>query len=174
MAGDKLAEFEKTIVPHLKAAYNLARWLTRNPNEAEDLVQESYLKAFRFFDGFEGGDGRAWVMAIVRNTCFTWLRRNKANAIGDVFDEQLHSDFDHSVTAEESLLERVDLECLLGCIEVLPLEYREAVVMRELQELSYKQIAEITCVPIGTVMSRLSRGRKRLEECVTKKAGGKL
>ncbi len=173
MAGSRLAEFEEAIIPHLGAAYDLARWLTRNSHEAEDVVQESYLKAFRFFDGFHGGDGKAWLMAIVRNTCFTLLQKNKVNAASDVFDERLHSDAARVVDAEEALIERVGLESLRGCIEVLPAEYREVVVMREIQELSYKQIAEITCVPVGTVMSRLSRGRKRLEECVTRQSGGR-
>jgi RNA polymerase sigma-70 factor (ECF subfamily) len=174
MVDVKTAEFEKTIVPHLSAAYNLARWLTHDAGQAEDLVQEAFLKAFRFFDGFQGGDGRAWIMAIVRNTCFTWLQKNKVKASRDVFDERLHSEQQLTVDAEESLIEEVALKTLRGCIEVLPAEYREAVVMRELQEFSYKQISEITCVPVGTVMSRLSRGRKRLEECVTRKAGGKV
>ncbi len=175
MAQSRAAEFENAIVPHLSAAFHLARWLTRDSGQAEDLVQESYLKAFRFFDSFQGGDGRAWIMAIVRNTCFTWLQKNKAQAAsGDAFDERLHSDRQLTVTVEESLMEKADLDTLRGCIEVLPLEYREAIVMRELQEFSYKQISEITSVPVGTVMSRLSRARKRLEDCVTRKAGGKL
>jgi RNA polymerase sigma-70 factor (ECF subfamily) len=172
MGGAKLAEFEQIIIPHLNAAYNLARWITRNAHEAEDLVQESYLKAFRFFDGFQGGDGRAWLLAIVRNTCLTWLRRNKSGAPSNVFDERLHSGSGEGGDVEAELVKQVDLESLRGCIETLPLEYREVLVMREIQELSYKEIAEIACVPVGTVMSRLSRGRKRLEECVTKRVGG--
>jgi RNA polymerase sigma-70 factor (ECF subfamily) len=173
MAGTKLAEFEQTIVPHLNAAYNLARWITRNQHDAEDLVQEAYLKAFRFFDGFQGGDGRAWLLAIVRNTCLTWLRKNKGGASNSVFDERLHSAPLESADAEEVLVKQVDLDSLRGCIELLPVEYREVLVMREIQELSYKEIAEIACVPVGTIMSRLSRGRKRLEECVNKRAGGR-
>jgi RNA polymerase sigma factor (sigma-70 family) len=161
----KLALFEQTVIPHISAAYNLARWLTRNGNDAEDLVQEAYLRAFRSFDTFQGQDGRAWLLAVVRNTCFTWLRK-KAGQPTVEFDEQMHSAADESPNAESVLLNQAALGSLQDCLEALPLEFREAIVLRELEELSYKEIADIAGVPIGTVMSRLARARKRLQECL--------
>ena len=156
--------FEQTVMPHLNAAYNLARWLTRNGDDAEDLVQEAYLRAFRSFDTFQGQDGRAWVLSIVRNACFTWLRK-KGNRLTTEFDEQMHSAADQSPNAESVLLNQAALGSLHDCLEALPLEFREAIVLRELEELSYKEISGIVRVPVGTVMSRIARGRKRLQEC---------
>jgi RNA polymerase sigma-70 factor, ECF subfamily len=164
----RLTLFEETILPHLKSAHNLARWLTRNEDDAQDVVQEAYLRAFRFFDGFKGGDGKAWLLAVVRNTCLTWRRRQK-NTLTDVaFDETTHAS-DRAVTVEAGLVEAANLAPLRNCIESLPQEYREVIIMRELEELSYREIAEIAAIPIGTVMSRLARARKRLEECVRSK-----
>ena len=157
--------FEQTVMPHLNAAYNLARWLTRNGDDAEDLVQEAYLRAFRSFDTFQGQDGRAWLLAVVRNTCFTWLRK-KGNQPTAEFDEQMHSAADQSPNAESVLLNQAALGSLHGCLETLPLEFREAIVLRELEELSYKEISDIARVPVGTVMSRIARGRKRLQQCL--------
>jgi RNA polymerase sigma-70 factor (ECF subfamily) len=165
----KLALFEENVIPHLNAAYNLARWLTRNGQDAEDLVQEAYLRAFRSFDTFQGadsGDGRAWLLTVVRNTCFTWLKK-RGNQPALEFDEQMHSAADESPNAESILLNRADLGSLQGCLEALPAEFREAIVLRELEELSYKEISEIARVPVGTVMSRLARARKRLQQCLT-------
>ncbi len=162
----KLALFEETILPHLNSAYNLARWLTRNDYDAQDVVQEAYLRAFRFFDGFKGGDGKAWLLAIVRNTCLTWRRREKGNITAVPFDETAHGS-NRGANAEASLVEEAGLGTLRNCIESLPPEYREVIIMRELEELSYREIADTASVPIGTVMSRLARARKRLEECVT-------
>jgi RNA polymerase sigma-70 factor (ECF subfamily) len=161
----KLALFEQTIVPHLNAAYNLARWLTRNAHDAEDLVQDAYLRAFRSFETFEGQDGRAWLLAIVRNTCFTWLRKKGVQPAIE-FDEQLHTAADPSPDAESVILNQAALGSLNGCLEELPPEFREVIVLRELEELSYKEISEIARVPVGTVMSRLARARKRLQQCV--------
>src|SRR5712692_2022605 len=167
MSGStKLALFEETILPHLNAAYNLARWLTRNEDDAQDVVQEAYLRAFRFFDGFRGGDGKAWLLAVVRNTCLTWRRRERGNVIAVPFDETAHGS-EGAANAEAGLVEDARLGTLRNCIESLPVEYREVIVMRELEELSYREIADTASVPIGTVMSRLARARKRLEECVT-------
>ena len=168
----KLRLFEEVILPHLNAAYNLARWLTRNEQDAQDVVQEAYLRAFRFFDGYHGGDGRSWVLEIVRNTCFTWLRREKRNVTTAVFDEAAHTlraSGVHGLNQEEALVEAAKRTILRDCIEGLPDEFREVIVMRELEEMSYRQIAEATRLAAGTVMSRLSRARKRLEEC----AGGR-
>lgn len=161
----KLALFERTVIPHLNAAYNLARWLTRNGPDAEDLVQEACLRAFRSFDTFQGRDGRAWLLAVVRNTCFTWLKKRSGQpAVG--FDEQVHSSAAPSADAESVLLNQAALGSLQDCLEALPLEFREAIVLRELEELSYKEISDIAGVPVGTVMSRLARARKRLQQCL--------
>jgi RNA polymerase sigma factor (sigma-70 family) len=157
--------FEQTVMPHLNAAYNLARWLTRNGDDAEDLVQEAYLRAFRSFDTFQGQDGRAWLLAVVRNTCFTWLRK-KGNQPTTEFDEQTRSAADQSPNAESVLLNQAALGSLHDCLEALPLEFREAIILRELEELSYKEISGIARVPVGTVMSRIARGRKRLQQCL--------
>jgi RNA polymerase sigma factor (sigma-70 family) len=161
----KLSLFEQRVIPHLNAAYNLARWLTRNEHDAEDLVQEAYLRAFRSFDQFQGEDGRAWLLAVVRNTCFTWLKK-KGDQPPIEFDEQMHSAAGQSLNAESVLLNQAALGSLNECLEALPLEFREAIVLRELEELSYKEISDIARVPIGTVMSRLARARKRLQECL--------
>jgi RNA polymerase sigma factor (sigma-70 family) len=161
----KLVLFEQSIIPHLNAAYNLARWLTRNSHDAEDLVQEAYLRAFRSFETFQGQDGRAWLLAVVRNTCFTWLKK-KGDQPAVEFDEQVHGSADASPNAESVLLNEAALGSLQGCLEALPPEFREVIVLRELEELPYKEISDIVRVPIGTVMSRLARGRKRLQECL--------
>ena len=168
----KLALFEQTIVPHMNAAYNIALWLTRNAHDAEDVVQEAYLRAFRFFGGFNGNDGKAWLLTIVRNTCLTWLRRGQANGQAVTFDEQTHSPDRERTNPEVMLLGKSDLLRLRECVEALPLDYREIVVLRELEELSYREIADIAGIPLGTVMSRLSRGRKRLEDCVAARTNG--
>jgi RNA polymerase sigma factor (sigma-70 family) len=161
----KLALFEEHVIPHLNAAYNLARWLMRNDHDAEDLVQEAYLRAFRSFDTFQGQDGRAWLLAVVRNTCFTWLRK-KGDQSTVEFDEQMHGAADESPNAESVLLSQAALGSLQDCLEALPLEFREVIVLRELEELSYKEISGIARVPVGTVMSRLARARKRLQQCL--------
>jgi len=166
----KMKHFEESILPHLDAAYNLARWLTRNEHDAQDVVQESYLRAFRFFDGYRGGDGKSWLLAVVRNTCITWLRREKRDLTSEPFDELTHSSNHQAASQEEKLVDTSRMTALRNCIEKLPLDFREVIVMRELEEMSYRQISEISSLPVGTVMSRLSRARKRLEEC----AGSKM
>ncbi len=163
-AQGELSRFEQTVLPHLDAAYNLSRWLTRDEHDAEDVVQEACLRAFRFIDGFHGGDGRAWLLTIVRHTCFTWLRKNRAHEVATVDDEL--DQFESGAGPEERLLQNVDREALRKAIEELPVEFREVIVLRELEELSYKEIAGITGVPLGTVMSRLARARKRLQQCL--------
>lgn len=164
---NRLELFEETIVPHMNAAYNLARWLT-NRDAADDLVQEAYLRAFRFFDSFDGRDGRAWVLAVVRNTCLTWLGRGGLAPVV-AFDEKVHGAAGKHENAEAHLIASAKIGALRDCVQSLPAEYREVIVMRELEEMSYRQIAEVTRVPIGTVMSRLSRGRVRLLDCMEAK-----
>lgn len=161
---DNLARFEQTVLTHLDAAHNLARWLVRQQEDAEDLVQESYMRAFKSFEGFRGGDGRAWILTIVRNTCYTWLRRGQSNQLTTSFDEETHSPETDAANPEALLLVRADREQLTKAIEDLPVEFRETLVLRELEGLSYKEIADIADVPLGTVMSRLARARRMLEK----------
>lgn len=161
----RLRLFEEIILPHLNSAFNLARWMTRNDQDAQDVVQESYLRAFRFFDSYRGGDGKSWLLEVVRNTCFTFQRREMRKSTVVVFDEAAHTPSVKQPNAEEALVEAGNRQILRRCIEGLPEPFREVLVMRELEEMSYGQIAEVAGVPPGTVMSRLSRARKRLEEC---------
>ena len=162
----RLEWFEEIVVPHLNAAYNLARWLMRNDDDAQDAVQEASLRAYRFFDGYRGGDPKSWLLAIVRNTCMTWRRRTQRGLSTVVFDETIHGAA-HESSAEELLVDAGRRSALRDCIEGLPVDYREVLILREFEEMSYKQIAETAGLPIGTVMSRLARARQRLEECVS-------
>jgi RNA polymerase sigma-70 factor (ECF subfamily) len=164
------ARFQEFILPHLDAAYNLARWLVRNGTDAEDLVQEAYLRAWKGFSGFRGGDGRGWLLTIVRNTCYTWLRANRRHELAVEFDEQVHSGDVATPEAERVLVESAGRETLEKALQELPAEFREVIVLRELEELSYKEISEIAGVPVGTVMSRLARARARLQHCLTPQA----
>jgi RNA polymerase sigma factor (sigma-70 family) len=163
--------FEEIALPHLQAAYNLARWLVRNDHDAEDVVQEAYLRAFKFVGGYRGGDTRTWLLTIVRNTCYTWLQRNRARELTDSIDEtpdEVALDFSNP---ELRLVQDVDAQMVREALAELPLEFREVMVMRELEELSYKEIATIADLPIGTVMSRLARGRKRLHSLLATRMG---
>jgi RNA polymerase sigma factor (sigma-70 family) len=165
--SDKFSRFERAILPHLDAAYNLARWLMRNEDEAADAVQEACLRALRFIGGFRGGDGRVWLLAIVRNTCYSRLKRGTIRENETEFDDEIHS-LEIETANPETLLERSrDNEAVRQALEELPEELREIVVMRELDGMAYKEIAEIAGVPIGTVMSRLARARKRLQRMLT-------
>ncbi|HLY16788.1 MAG TPA: sigma-70 family RNA polymerase sigma factor [Bryobacteraceae bacterium] len=163
--------FEQIFLPHLDAAYNLAHWLTRNEHDAEDIVQEAYLRAFRYFDSFRGTDGKAWLLAVVRNTCLTWRSREYGMA-KIPFDEEVHHDSANLPTTGSQLATEGNLASLRDCMESLPAEFRGVLVMRELEELPYKDIAEVTGLPIGTVMSRLSRARQRLQDCVAGRTKG--
>ena len=154
--------FEQAVLPHLDAAYNLARWLTRNDHDAEDVAQEACLRAMRFFDGFRGGSVRSWLLTIVRNTYLTSLQKSRAKEMAPLEDD-VESD---AANPEEQLIDRVDGQTLRQALDALPAEYREVIVLRELEELSYKEIADIAGIPIGTVMSRLARARRRLQESV--------
>jgi RNA polymerase sigma factor (sigma-70 family) len=161
---DKQARFEQAVLPHLDAAYNLARWLTRNDHDAQDVVQEAYLRAFRFWEGYHGGDARAWLLAIVRNTCFTWMQQNRAPGAMTTFDEEVHSEESDAATPETLLLQSADQALVRQALEELPVHFREVLVLRELEGLSYKEIADVAGIPLGTVMSSLARARKRLRE----------
>jgi len=152
------------MLPHLDAAHNLARWLTGNGQDAEDVVQDSYLRALTYFDSFYGEDGRAWLLAIVRHTCYAWLRKNRPWAEASEADEKLALAVDGSPSPEALALRNAGREEIQQSLAELPAEFREVLVLREMEGMSYKQIAHITDTPIGTVMSRLARGRKRLHE----------
>jgi len=161
------SRFESVVLPHLDAAYALARWLTRNDADAADVVQEAALRAFRYFDTYREGDAKSWMLRIVRRTCYSWLERNRPGDVlpldeEEVLDEEVLS-ARGAVSNTESLLQnRSDLRRLDVLIEALPAPLREVIVLRELQELGYREIGEIIGVPIGTVMSRLHRARSAL------------
>ena len=160
------------LLPHLDAAYNLARWLMRNEHDAEDAVQEAYLKAFRRQGGFRGDDGRAWLLAIVRNTCYNRLKQSGVRD-DSAFDERIHSAGHSNTNPETSLIEKENADLVREALAELPLEYREVLVLRALEELSYLEIASITRIPLGTVVLRLSRVRKRLQLSLLNLAAGR-
>jgi len=160
----ELARFEQEMVPHLAAAYNLARWLTGNGHDAEDIVQESYLRALKFFGGFRGQNSRPWLLAIVRNTYYTWRHRNLSSELTTELDEQIHGVDSGASNPETILLAGAQGELVRNALAQLPAEFREAVVLREMEGMSYKEIAEVAGIPVGTVMSRLARARNRLQQ----------
>ena len=162
----ELVRFEEVVLPHLGAAYNLARWITGNQQDAEDVVQESYLRALKFFSGFRGENGRPWLLTIVRNTCFTWLRQNRFSELTEL-DEQVHSREREPRNPESILLAAAHSETVRKAIEALPPEFREVIILREMEDLSYKEISVIASIPVGTVMSRLARARSRLQELLS-------
>jgi RNA polymerase sigma factor (sigma-70 family) len=167
LGPDKFSRFERAILPHLDAAYNLARWLMRDENEAADVVQDACLRALRFIGGFRGGDGRSWLLAIVRNTCYSRLKRSAARENETEFDDEIHSSENETANPEVLVERSRDSETLRHALEELPEGFREIIVMRELEGMEYKEIAEVAGVPIGTVMSRLARARKRLQRALT-------
>jgi RNA polymerase sigma factor (sigma-70 family) len=156
--------FEHVVLPHLNAAYNLARWLVRNPHDAEDVVQEACLRAVRFFGGYQEGNARAWLLRIVRNTAYTFLGKKRPSELAEEFDETIHVGEPLQPDAEATLLQSVESRMLQEALEGLPVRFREAIILRELEGLSYKEIAEVMGIPIGTVMSSLARGRTQLRE----------
>ena len=162
--------FEQLVLPHVDAAFNLARWLLRGRSDAEDVAQEALLRACRFFGGFNGGDARAWLLQIVRNTCYTWLEKNRPMELSMEFDEELHQQT--SATPETLAIIADDRKRLTLALETLPPRFREVLVLRELEGCSYKEIATITSIPIGTVMSSLSRARRQLYSALTNSSQG--
>ena len=161
---EERARFEWVLLSYLDAAYNLARWLTRDAHDAEDVVQNAYLRAVKSFGGFHGGDGRAWLLAIVRNACYTWLQAKRGRASEAAFDETRHGAAAADESPEHLLLRQEDRQWVRRAVEALPVELREVVVLRELEGLSYKEIAAVADIPLGTVMSRLARARERLQQ----------
>ena len=165
------ARFEATILPHLDAAYNLARWLTGNENDARDMVQEASMRAFKFFGGFRGGDPRAWLLRIVRNTVYTWLQRRRTGERVFEDEDQIEMLEDVSVNPGQLLERNATIELVRAAIAQLAPEFREAIVLREMEGFSYKEIADVAGVRIGTVMSRLARGRRELQRILAKEQG---
>src|SRR5262249_4357597 len=145
---DGLRRFEEAVLPHLDAAYDLARWLTRSDGDAEDVVQTACLRALQFFAGFRGANPRAWLLALGRNAFYTWLAQHRAHELAAPFDEELHAEEAAQHDIEADLLLRADRHLLRQALEALPVAYREAIVLRELEGLSYREIAEIAGVPI--------------------------
>jgi len=158
--------FEQTILPHLDAAYNLARWLTGNDHDAKDVAQEALLRAVKFFGSFRGANARAWLLTIVRNTGYTWLKQNRNLHLIDEFDEELHALEDPGRQPDVLVGRTANLEVLRQAIGQLPIEFREIIILRELEGMAYKDIAEVAGIPIGTVMSRLARARKQLQHAL--------
>lgn len=156
--------FEQALLPHLGAAYNLARWLTHDDHDAEDLVQAAYLRALKSFGGFHGANGRAWLLRIVRNACYTWLEQKRARGPVTAFDEETHGIESRATDPGERLVREEDRQSVRRIVQELPLELREVLVLRELEGLSYKEIAALAEIPLGTVMSRLARARERLQQ----------
>jgi RNA polymerase sigma factor (sigma-70 family) len=167
---DKLRRFEERISPHFNSAYNLAKWLTRSREDAEDVVQEAFLRAFSAFDSFRGDDAqnaKAWLLTIVRNTSMTWLKRNRNAGTTLGFEEGLDDPREGSPDPEEILLISCDREEVRQALAQLPVDFREAIVLREMEGLSYREISATIGVPLGTVMSRLSRGRDWLRRILS-------
>jgi RNA polymerase sigma-70 factor (ECF subfamily) len=166
-ADHNVWNFEKEVLPHLDAAYNLARWLSCNEQDAEDIVQDAYVRAFRFFPAFRGGNARGWILRIVRNTCYTWLRKNRPMQSATEFDENLFGPDPRTLNPEEALLQNANDKMLRHAMEALPLKLRDVLILRELEGMSYKEIAEVTGMPPGTIMSRLSRARAGLRRSLS-------
>jgi RNA polymerase sigma-70 factor, ECF subfamily len=159
--NEQKAQFERLVLPHLDAAYNLARWLAGNDHDAKDIAQDACVRAFRFVGGCRASDGHAWLLTIVRNTAYSWLKKNRSRPLVSIEDDEFAEIEDQSSAAGS--FHSADTDALRAALEALPLEFREALVLRELEGLSYKEIADIADVPIGTVMSRLARARRQLQ-----------
>jgi len=167
----ELASFEAMMLPHMDAAHNLARWLLRNEQDAQDVVQEAYLRAFKSFGGFHGSNGRAWLLTIVRNTSYTLLKKNRAADLTTTFDEEIHA-VDHESVSPATILEHAeDAELIKNAMDDLPAEFREILTLRHQESLSYNEIGEMLKIPIGTVMSRLARARGKLKEYLAARIG---
>jgi RNA polymerase sigma-70 factor (ECF subfamily) len=161
--------FEQVALPHLDAAYNLARWLTRNDHDAQDVVQEACLRALRYFETFRGEQARPWLLQIVRHTCYSWLQQNRAGEPISLDDELSREPEPAAPAADEPLaivLRKADRAQINRAIAALPVPYREVLVLRELEDLAYKDIARIAEIPVGTVMSRLSRARALMQQAL--------
>lgn len=162
MAQQDVQRFERIILPHLDDAYTLARYLLRDEHDAQDVVQDAVLRALRFFDGYRGGDARAWLLAIVRNCCLTWQRQYSVDRSTVPFSDEVAASMIDSRSTDAVAIEASDRDAVNRAVAALPMEFREVIVLREVDGLSYKEISDVVGAPIGTVMSRLARARKRL------------
>ena len=170
----ELASFEEMMLPHMDAAHNLAKWLLRNEQDAQDVVQEAYLRAFKSFGGFHGCNGRAWLLTIVRNTSYTLLKKNQAVDLTTTFDEELHASGQEPVSPETILERSEDAALIREAMDELPAEFREILTLRHQEGLSYKEIADVAQIPPGTVMSRLARARGKLKEYLATRIGKEI
>jgi RNA polymerase sigma-70 factor (ECF subfamily) len=161
-------QFEATVMRHMDAAYNLALWLARNDADAQDVVQEASLRAFRFFDRFDGRDARAWFLTIVRNSFYSWLRKNRPDELAEPLDPETCDVASDAPPPDVEVLRNITRDQLWKAMGELQVEIRETLVLREFEELSYREISDLTGAPIGTVMSRLSRGRRQLQKILGK------
>jgi RNA polymerase sigma-70 factor (ECF subfamily) len=172
MGRDPAARFEALMLPYLDSAYNLARWLSGSPADADDIVQEAFLRALRYFDGYTGDTPRAWLLAIVRNTWFTEWKKRAQHGVTATFDEEIHADAqplwsdEHDGDPETLAVRHDEIELVHQALAALTVEYREVLVLRELEDMSYREVAAVTGLPVGTVMSRLSRARALLAAAV--------
>ena len=169
--NEDLRSFEALMLPHLDAAHNLAKWLLRNEQDAQDVVQEAYLRAFKSFGGFRGANGRAWLLTIVRNTSYTLLKRNKTSDLTTPFDEKIHGARGEAHSPVTLVERSEDADLVKQAMDELPEEFREILVLRHQEGLSYKEIADIAQIPQGTVMSRLARARSKLKEFLNARSG---
>jgi RNA polymerase sigma factor (sigma-70 family) len=172
--GSELASFETLMLPHLDAAYNLARWLLRNEEDARDVVQDAYLRAFRSFAGFHGSNGRPWLLTIVRNTAYTLIKKNQSSHATTTFDEEQYLVDHESVSPATQLEQNEESRLVREAISRLPDEFREILVLRHLEGLSYKEIADVAQLAPGTVMSRLARARVKLKEFLKSRSGKEI
>ena len=168
---EDLRSFEALMLPHLDAAHNLAKWLLRNEQDAQDVVQEAYLRAFKSFAGFHGSNGRAWLLKVVRNTSYTLLKKNRAVDITTTFDEEIHASGHNSASPATILEHAEDAELIRKAMEELPVDSREILTLRHQEGLSYKEIADVAQILPGTVMSRLARARAKLSEYLAAQIG---
>ena len=168
---EDLRSFEALMLPHLDAAHNLAKWLLRNEQDAQDVVQEAYLRAFKSFAGFHGSNGRAWLLKVVRNTSYTLLKKNRAVDITTTFDEEIHASGHDSASPATILEHAEDAELIRKAMEELPVDSREILTLRHQEGLSYKEIADVAQILPGTVMSRLVRARAKLSEYLAAQIG---
>ncbi|HJP84401.1 MAG TPA: sigma-70 family RNA polymerase sigma factor [Gemmatimonadaceae bacterium] len=162
MAQAQVELFERLVMPHLDDAYTLARYLLHDEHDAQDVVQEAVLRALRHIDGFRHGDPRAWLLTIVRNCTYTWYKSHKREHSNLPLSDANALNVVDSQTADDATIKASDSDLIRAAVDKLPAELREVLILRELNELSYREIAEVVGVPIGTVMSRLSRARERL------------